>query len=93
MVRPLAARAKGPGFDSSIVQHVRRLSSRAVTYRAVGIELVIGSFPSIAFGFNCVVTLSNVVSVHFAIAHQAIHSFGIGKLVPAISWGVIMSRR
>ena len=29
MVRPLAARAKGPGFDSPIAQDVQRLISRA----------------------------------------------------------------
>ena len=32
VVRTLAARAKGPGFDSSIIQHVQRLISRVFTY-------------------------------------------------------------
>ena len=44
-VRPLAARAKGPGFYSSIAQHIQRLISRAFTYGAVGslvFELILG---------------------------------------------------
>ena len=36
MVRPLAARAKGPGFHSLIAQHVQRLIYRAFTYGMVG---------------------------------------------------------
>ena len=36
MVRPLAARAKGPGFDSPIAQYVRRLIFfRAFTHGAI----------------------------------------------------------
>ena len=35
VVRPLAARAKGPGFDSPFSQHVPRLISQAFTYSAV----------------------------------------------------------
>ena len=45
MVMPLAARAKGPGFDSPIAQHVLRLISRAFyKWRGwfTGIELVLG---------------------------------------------------
>ena len=64
MVRPLAARAKGPGFDSPIAQHVQRLISRAFTtaqlvhrYRVGLGPDNLGSFPSGAFGFNCVITL------------------------------------
>ena len=36
VVRPLAARAKGPEFDSPIAQHVQGLISQAFTYGAVG---------------------------------------------------------
>ena len=36
MVRPLAAREKGPGFDYPIARHVQRFISRAFTYGAVG---------------------------------------------------------
>ena len=36
MVRPLAAGADGPGFDSPIAPHVLILISRAFTYGAVG---------------------------------------------------------
>ena len=35
LVKPLAARAKGPEFDSPIVQHVQRLISPSFTYSAV----------------------------------------------------------
>ena len=45
VVRPLAAHAKGLGFDSPIAQHVQRLISRAFMYGAVviDIELVLDS--------------------------------------------------
>ena len=66
VVRPLAARAKCPGFDSPITQHVQRLISRPFTYSygAVG-PLVLswswaqqpGFIPFGTFGFNCVITL------------------------------------
>ena len=36
VVRPRAARAKDPGFDSPIAQHVQRFISRDFTYGAVG---------------------------------------------------------
>ena len=35
VVRPLAVRAKGPGFNSPIAQHVQILIFSAVTYGAV----------------------------------------------------------
>ena len=35
VVRPLAARAKGSGFDFPIAQHVQRLISQAFMYGAV----------------------------------------------------------
>ena len=35
VVRPLAARAEGPRFDSPIAQHVQRLFFLAFTYGAV----------------------------------------------------------
>ena len=62
VVRPLAARAKDPGFDFPIAQHVQRLISRAFMYGAVGSLVLswfwtLGSFPSGAFGCNCVITL------------------------------------
>ena len=46
-LRPLATRAKGPGFDSPITQHVQRLISRAFMFGSDGslvlsIELVLG---------------------------------------------------
>ena len=36
VVTPLAARAKGPGFDSPIAQYVQRLISQIFRYSAVG---------------------------------------------------------
>ena len=44
MVRPLAARAKGLGFDSPIAQHVQRLISQAFTYGAVGSLVLSGTW-------------------------------------------------
>ena len=34
--RPLAARAKDPGFNSPIAQHIQRLIYRVFTFGAVG---------------------------------------------------------
>ena len=45
------------------------------------------SFPSSAFGFNCIITLGKGRCIQSALAHQAIHPFRVGKLVPAISQG------
>ena len=47
----------------------------------------LGSFPSGAFGFNWVMTLSKSCTYTCAQANQAIHPFGVGKLVPAICRG------
>ena len=108
VVKPLATRAMGPGFDSPITQHVQRLISRAFTYGSVG-SLVLSwfwarnldSFPSGAFGFNCVISLgkgyvctgfncvitfgNGIMCVQACLAHQAIHPFRVGKLVRAIN--------
>ena len=62
-------------------------------YGAVGSLVLVGlgsdnlrSFPSGAFGFNCVMTLSKSFTYTCALANQAIPS-GVGKLVPAICRG------
>ena len=39
-----------------------------------------------AIGFNRVMTLSKLCTYTYALAIQAIHPFGVGKLVPAICW-------
>ena len=96
MVKSLDARAKSMGFDSPITQHVQRLISRAFMYGAVG-SLVLNwslapphnldSFPSGAFEFNCVITLSKGYVRTIALSDQAIYSLGVCKLVAAISLG------
>ena len=61
VVRPLAAHAKGPGFDSPIAQHIQRLISLAFTYGAVGSLVLHSSWARqpgiISFRFNCVIIL------------------------------------
>ena len=80
MVRPLAARAKGLGFDSPIAQHVQRNISRTFT----GIDLVglgprnLGSFPSGAFGFNYITTLG-IGYVHIICLSSPSYSFFRGR--------------
>ena len=69
-------------------------NSRPIMYGAVG-SLVLswywtrqpGFISSDAFVFNCVITLAKVMCIQSAFANQAIHPFGVGKLVPAISRG------
>ena len=45
------------------------------------------SIPARAAGFNHVMTLSKLRKYTCALANQAIHPFGVGKLVPAICRG------
>ena len=49
----------------------------------------LGSIPARASGFNRVMTLSKLCTYTCTLANQAIHPFGVGKLVPAIC-GVIV---
>ena len=94
VVRPLAARAKGPGFDYPNAQHVQRFISRACTYGAVGSLVLswswadnLGSFPSDAFGFYCVITMGKGCMCTICPSSPSNSFFGVGKLVPAISRG------
>ena len=94
VVKPLAARAKGPGFDSRIAQHFRRLLSRAFTYGAVGSLVSRWSWTRKAgfISFRCLWiqlynNLGQRLCVQSALAHQANHPFEVGKLLPVISWG------
>ena len=61
VVSPRAALANCLRFDSLVARHIQRLISRAFTYGAVcSLALSwpwtnnVGSFPSVASGFNCV---------------------------------------
>ena len=57
-----------------------------IRYIWVGLGLNnLSSFTYSAFGVNCVITLGKGYGVQSALANQAIHPFGVGKLVPAIS--------
>ena len=50
----------------------------------------LGSIPARAIGFNRVMTLSKLYTYTCALANQAIHPFGVGKLVQAKLLGVIV---
>ena len=92
VVKPPAATAKGLRFESPIAQHVQRLISRAFTYGAVGSLVLRWSWtrqPGF-ISFRCLwIQLCNkpwakVMCVQSAVANQAIHPFGICKLVTAM---------
>ena len=72
-----------------------RFNSRPVIYGTIGSLAsngVVG--PSIWLQFtlepldlNHVMTLSKLCTYTYALANQALHPFGVGKLVPEIYWG------
>ena len=87
---------EGCGFDS----HCRpgsflRFNSRPIMYGAVGSLASCGGLGPVdlssvsarAVGFNCIMTLSKICTYTCAPANQAIHPFGVGKLIPAICRG------
>ena len=86
--RPLATYAKGSGFESPIAQHVQRLISRALRSWFTGIELVLDMTTWVHFllvPLNSIVSQpwAKVMCIQSALANQAIHPFGVGKLVSA----------
>ena len=83
--------SEGCGFDSRCrLGSFLRLNSRPVMYVTVDSlawsEILdpfdLGSIPARAAVFNRVITLSKLCTYTFSLANEAIHPFGIGKLVP-----------
>ena len=52
-LRPLAAGAKGPGFDSPITHHLQRIISQVFKYGTIG--LLVWSYSSVNFELCAVI--------------------------------------
>ena len=79
MVRPLAAREKGPRFDSSIAQQVQILISWAFT-QGTAIELILGPTTRahlLPVHLNLIITLSKGYARTICQLTKAIHLSGL----------------